>query len=1420
MGKAFYDGRDLREGTDEGAAFPSERNLLGDSATTEASAAYDELEYEPKPDAGVGGTPDGNGVVGFFSNRRQELVRRQVKTWRGQLIDLGGRNNLLYYRDLKQGTLDLAEASERALADLLANKTVKLSKLFPDAEDRAAAVRRVRTIRNKAQENFEERGLQTLYLACGMATWENNRSAATPQAPVLLRSATIAADGAAQEDFSLALTGEMEVNPTFLHLLETDFQVKCSLEELDEQIDGAIDEHWEIDKTYGWLRDRADRVPGFEIIPRFIVGNFAYAKLPMVQDLEGSVEELIAHDLIAAIAGDEEARAKVREASGSPTVVGPDHVPLADEFLVLDADSSQNYVINAAVAGASLIVEGPPGTGKSQTIANLIATLVARGQKVLFVAEKRAAIDAVLKRLQKEGLDDLMLDLHGGSSSRRLLAQNIAKALHNNGRTPQVDHRELQQKVEGHRAKLNDHDMALHDKRQPWGISVYDAQAQILGISPLAQTDIRFRGDTLQRLDGETFRALVDQIGTYAGLGGVTLPTSESPWAAATVTTETEARSALEVASRLRQHTLPNALVALRAGAQETGADEPESLERWQQLVSLWRRIHETLGRFSPEVYEVDLDNACAALAPAAGGAISRLGASLGSREFRQGKRDIRAFTLPSVKLSAVKLLHGCEEAREQLAAWREIADDAEPSPPTKLDQVEPMLEQLQLEVAELARVLSRDDLARLTTTGLDKLLERLLQEQTTLAKLPEIFRLETSLTKAGLAELLDEARAKQLARDLCVDTLRYAWLQSVLEHVRLADPTVGAFDADDHDHAVHAFRNGDREHIESTSARVRRLAAERATRAQDEHKNAAALLQQQASRKRGHLPVRQLFEATSEVLLELKPCWVMSPLVVSQLLPARKYFDVVVFDEASQVPPADAIPAILRGSRLIVAGDKHQLPPTTFFASQTAEEEESEEEAPIEGGVPLLAGTEGTESILEALESLLPPKTLEWHYRSHDERLIAFSNSYIYDRMLTTFPGTSGDASPVSHVLVPWTPGKPGEDQSSSAEVERAVELILAHARERPDESLGVIAMGIKHANRIDEALRRALHDHPDLDEFFDETKSLEDRFFIKNLERVQGDERDAIILSVGYGKNEQGKLYYRFGPLLYEGGERRLNVAITRARKHMTLISSFDHTDMDPDRSSAEGVKLLRLYLQYAASGGANLGEAALEAPQLNPFEISVRDSLTRAGIPLVAQYGCSGYRIDFVAKHRQREGRMVLAIECDGATYHSSQSARDRDRLRQDMLERLGWHFHRIWSSDWFYNRDIALKKALDAYEEAVTRADEEDGLIPRDLTPPQPNDGSADSGGTEAVKVHVTSNAQREGRVPVEPGYTIDSYSLPELVRVVQWVESDGLLRTEDELLDQVMSALWFERRGKKIVAAITDAIRVERDRGRG
>jgi very-short-patch-repair endonuclease len=427
----------------------------------------------------------------------------------------------------------------------------------------------------------------------------------------------------------------------------------------------------------------------------------------------------------------------------------------------------------------------------------------------------------------------------------------------------------------------------------------------------------------------------------------------------------------------------------------------------------------------------------------------------------------------------------------------------------------------------------------------------------------------------------------------------------------------------------------------------------------------------------------------------------------------------------------------------------------------------------------------------------------LTWHYRSRDERLIAFSNSWIYDNSLTTFPGVAGQNC-LSHILAAQQPSVAGQEDSVTAEVEQVVALILEHAATRRHESLGVITMGIKHADRIDLLLRQQLREHPELHDFFND--SAPESFFVKNLERVQGDERDAIILSIGYGKSPDGRLPYRFGPLLQDGGHRRLNVAVTRARTHMTVVSAFSHQDMDPNRSTAPGVQMLRAYLQYAASRGQNLGEVAPQKPALNPFEISVRDRLVAAGIPLVPQYGVAGYSIDFAAAHPLRPGQMVLAIEADGASYHASATARDRDRLRQEQLERLGWTFHRIWSTDWFNNADLCVTKACTAYDQAVAAANARQEQawpsIRPDLLPPT---STASAPPTAALR-------PRQGeRPPVPAGRPINGYTTDELADVIRWIESDTLLRTDDELFEMFIRELGYQRRGSRIRDAFNRAL---------
>ena len=392
------------------------------------------------------------------------------------------------------------------------------------------------------------------------------------------------------------------------------------------------------------------------------------------------------------------------------------------------------------------------------------------------------------------------------------------------------------------------------------------------------------------------------------------------------------------------------------------------------------------------------------------------------------------------------------------------------------------------------------------------------------------------------------------------------------------------------------------------------------------------------------------------------------------------------------------------------MAGDPKQLPPTAFFASGSSQDDEDEEDYDEEPLDASAAMTGGYDSILGVMGALLPPpigtKRLLWHYRSKDERLIAFSNSQpgLYDWSLTTFPGSrAGDV--VTHELVPFVEGRVGQEDSVSDEVAAVVRAVAAHARDHPDESLGVITMGIKHMNRIEEALRAARKSDQVLNAYMDQIFRENEKFFVKNLERVQGDERDAILISIGYGKSSDGRMLYRFGPINQEGGERRLNVAVTRARSRIGVISSFSSADMDPARLRSAGAQMLRDYIAYCESGGTDLGTRTRPSVELNAFERDVRNQLTAAGLDLECQVGASGFWIDFAAKHPTEPGRYVLAIEADGAMYHSSQTARDRDRLRQDHLERLGWKFHRIWSTDWFEHREREVARTVAAYSAAL-------------------------------------------------------------------------------------------------------------------
>ena len=664
---------------------------------------------------------------------------------------------------------------------------------------------------------------------------------------------------------------------------------------------------------------------------------------------------------------------------------------------------------------------------------------------------------------------------------------------------------------------------------------------------------------------------------------------------------------------------------------------------------------------------------------------------------------------------------------------------------------------------------------------------QALAADRATPPRLPRLNEIERELEERGAGALVTELREHRPPLQKSADIFEHAWLASCMESARAQHPALAGFNGRTHDRLVAEFRQLDEERIALASNRARRSHAEHVVDVMNANPEQESLVRREAAKKARFTPFRRLVREASEVLTALRPCWMASPLSVSHLLPAeRALFDVILFDEASQVLPEDAVPALLRGRNAIVAGDRLQLPPTTFFVASDDGEDE------LEDG----AATEGFESILDLMSGLLDPWTLDWHYRSRDESLIAFSNRHIYGDRLVTFPSPVGEHS-ISHVLV-GAALEDGQEESSSPEVLRVVELVLENAATRPAESLGVIALGIQHARRLEAAIEEALKLRPELDGFFDQSRS--ERFFVKNLERVQGDERDAIILSVGYGKDRAGRLPYRFGPLLMEGGERRLNVAITRARKRMTVVSSFTHHDMDPSRSRARGVGLLRQYLEYSTSGGTRLSEDGVRRFPSNAFECDVRDALTENGLRLLEQWGASRYRIDLVAQHPRTPGRFVLAIECDGASYHASPTARDRDRLRQQHLEKLGWRFHRIWSTDWFARRDDELDRAVRAYEAAVRAADAHE----------EPAGSTGGSGGQAGGSPLVVA-PKRTRRPSFDQRPSITDFSQDELEGMVAWIQSDGRLRTDDEILEEAIAELGFDRRGSRITASIRAAI---------
>ena len=551
--------------------------------------------------------------------------------------------------------------------------------------------------------------------------------------------------------------------------------------------------------------------------------------------------------------------------------------------------------------------------------------------------------------------------------------------------------------------------------------------------------------------------------------------------------------------------------------------------------------------------------------------------------------------------------------------------------------------------------------------------------------------------------------------------------------------------------------------------------------------------------KKRRHLPIRRLLERAASAVQKIKPVFLMSPLSVAQFLPpGRTEFDLLVIDEASQVPPEDALGAVARARHIVVVGDDKQLPPTNFFRMLINDDDEAQEDDAPPGR------TRDFESILTLARARgMPERMLRWHYRSRHPSLIALSNHACYASSLLLPPSPHLSHDGLGLTLVRTPPGHYDRGGTGRNQVEAQVvaEYVERHLREHPDQSLGVACFSVAQRDAIEDALYAG-----SLTSAAEAFCPNGERLFVKNLETVQGDERDVVFISIGYGRDTQGRMSVNFGPVSADGGERRLNVLISRARQRCVVFSSIEAGDIRAD-AAPRGTRMLREFLHFAETGKIAAGDATGGEPD-SPFEEAVARVIRSNGYDVVPQVGVSGFRIDLGVIDLTQPGRFVLGVECDGATYHSARSARDRDRLRHEVLVSLGWRLHRIWSTDWFRNPHREIARLLAAIQDACA------SVPPAPVASPSAHPASEEPEPARIepeVVIHKLS-AYEECQVPVPTHRDLLTLSPFEIARLAAFVvKAEGPIHAE-EVARRVREAFGLQRTGNRILSKINEALR--------
>lgn len=1481
----------------------------------------------------------------------EDTPEGRLSKWKSKLLDLTLRNRLLNFKPTKS-TLqfvapDLAKL-EDALADGTEFRVRPLPGIMEGADPRMAQVHTNRVGRtpiddmalealanrellarvqqdsldgnllaifSAARTGLEEGGANTLYLAIGLLKWtEADKADATHLAPILLVPVSLQRQSV-RSGFRLSRhDDEAIVNPTLLQLLKSKFELRVAGLDVVPTDERGID----VGKVLQSFRLAVREISKWEVLEQAHLGIFSFTKYLMWKDLQDRTEALKGNRVVKHLI-ENPGQAFAREGrDGDFERLDDTHRP-QDILAPLLSDSSQLKAICAIDAGRDLVLEGPPGTGKSQTITNLIAHSIAKGKTVLFVSEKMAALEVVHRRLTDIGLGPFCLELHSSKTKKSEVLQQLGKALDIAGQRTAEDWSREADRLAQLRQDLNGLVDSLH-RQYPSGLTVFEAIGTCIQYAgkepspmPWADALAHSRDDVdrlretarkmsalagaLGRMDDHALRQLgrsdwspswqddllsaaqilddairalkakAEPMGSLMGLplAGLSLDGYSRIDALADVLLAAPkvpsglARQAHDPAARARLHALAKHGTARnghwgRVGkgwtAQLAKLNGTELQAQWGQATSTWwpksalakRAVKARLAAFREDGKRptdaavsavltplVDLNeedqvlrsmeaDAQALLLDAYAGPNTDWTAVGSHEDWANG--FTRAVTLvagPDADAAAAlrqRLQPLVAEDRAALApdayggrallefrdAWRDVRQKLE-----TVDGLAKPVSPLQgPAVADGA--LERIQSVLVGWQGAKRLLQpwclwRSVRDQAVAQGLQGVV---TSL-EAGAVPLREVEEHFEFS-------YRHWWVKKTIDN----DPVLRGFSSADHERKIREFRQADTRFQKLTEKYIAATLSGRVPSgvgAAVSPDSELGKLRRELQKQRKQMPVRQLVQGLPTLLPKLKPCLLMSPLSVAQYLDAGyAQFDLVVFDEASQIPVWDAVGAIARGKQLAVVGDPKQLPPTNFFNKSSDSDDGPTGDEQVED----------LESILdECLGAGMNRLSLQWHYRSRHESLITFSNVAYYDSKLITFPSPVTDDVAVRFERVPGVYDR-GGTRTNRAEAEAIVKGIEAHylSSAKKDQTLGVVTFNQPQQSLIETLLDARRRASQALDRAI--AASSHEPLFIKNLENVQGDERDVIFFSITYGPDSAGKTTMNFGPLNGEGGHRRLNVAISRAREGVVIYSTLMPQQIDLAKVRAAGVRDLKNYLEFALKGPRALVEQSMPTGREpdSPFETAVIKVLRNRNWVVHPQVGCSGYRIDLGVVDPRAPGRYLVGIECDGRSYHSGATARDRDRLRQHVLEGLGWRIHRIWSTDWWLNPEAEVDKVLARLQEILEL---EENTEDEPAVSSEPNalaDASTEveaAQGAESQQWAVDASVQPI--VPASPAYPVyrpvtlttgdpvkfyEPGASPSLtLQLQQTIDAEGPL-PELVLFRRVARAWGLERTGSRIV----------------